>query len=1411
MQAAQRNVGQKKQALKLQPTLTVPVARNSRPTNKDGATSFHFKHEAIAKCREEKVSASGTKVRKHSGRDHAKYLERESAVARTDANTDRQFVSDDATRAANVVGRAAAGGLYIEREEALAYQENGVAAVYSNISQFPEERHRFWESVEEHETEPGPDRLIITTGYAPAFWQAVRTDPRCPERLALAIEEADPLKPHRVTTDDNEAIRVIMRDHGWTPPSARQPDETPAEKEMREKADLENAKGAQCQDGRGGHIQNRIVGELPDEVTHEQRIRLLRRFAGTFEEKNLPYVAVMHAPDHANNEKNWHFHLAYYERPCSRFTRKPDDYLQPTPIFTSSRQEAQYRVKQDFFTSDQVEQQVGQWDFTVEYSRRKRVSRNTIVSHPFEQDKLRLCNHRDWPWTLRKLLAEYTNDELEIAGVRRRVDPREFSEMGINKEAEEHLGSRCAQMECLGVATPRGVENEHRQWQHALNSIEQQFRADEGNTKNDERRLRQMLESRELGAAAHGEIDHMITTWAQARSEANEQTAIAAELKGHLERARSRAEKVKETCERHLDAIKAGRASKRQSDNEANYRTRLKEATDHLSGLRVNMAFFVNQEQLSRNEAARLTELASEIRQTIDDRLRDELVIHMSMVEKADGRESIKSNGHNESKAGSALDRSRSTVEGHAGKAVEETAREGALQAGQGIGGANQSLLANNADLASGALHLPAAAAPTHEAAAARSTGSEAEPLSLTQVMRKIDDIDSATPITRQMKDGAPVFDLPALSMKALGVTDGDLQATSVQARLSGIYRLQQAEINRLVGFIRRSPERTVTSAPTVFSNNRPAVGLAANGPPDLRALSQKYARHPGAQAQMSDALHEAGAARATTQAAELRPAKSEPRKAEGAPDSKEVEAPRIAQTDAVPQAPPFKWVDTAPEEGGMDRTKSLEVPAGKSKAAVHIESGKQAPMPRPAELSSDVMRDVEQLRRGLQSYVRDGRMVVLLEPREAQLLRLTEADQLGERTQVEFRRLFEQQEDEHKTIIEALNNGLARVREKTDLMGRSPPTYHLQAADAPLTDLFRLHQHNAGLQIKLRGAFEAQQRRDLQREALGMRTANREVPPLVMSETDRQIGGQSAPNPTVGEEPAVSAPTNPQRTSQVEIGSIEERARSSGVTTGFPGGGDYDPLVETSERRPPTEAEGTETTPRRAATDHGNAFPHHMSPLVEKAAAADVTDSVGKASAAVPGDVPDLVQAKTSGEAPTNRSTGLVDAEVPAADRLNRLGEPSELSPTGASEQPPAASQLAFVGEAEVTGGTEAGSSTGEQAEPPSVASDAVVERVKKSETTGPTMRQLQEEWDQLGLSQADTLEAIERDRRPLIMRDDKVSFAKPDEASAEHRLCLRISPTSARRLFAQQERRTEQMKVSANLAKQHGGIGGD
>lgn len=284
---AKSNIGRKGGALKLGANFTIPAARSERLANKGGATSFHFKHEPVVKATNRKGATSGMVLRKNAAKDHAKYLERDGAVARvssldgeaTNGQRDTALPAPD-NLGAMADGKAAEGGRYIEREEALAHWEDGVPVIFSNISADPEERQEFWALVEKHETEPSPDSLGIIISRAPDFWAKVRDDPSCPAKLALSIATANPDKEFIVETGDNREIRVILERYGWKPPAASGEDETLAQMKGRKAQDLVNARGARCIDGRGGRIQIRVVGELPCEVSQDARIRILKNLRG---------------------------------------------------------------------------------------------------------------------------------------------------------------------------------------------------------------------------------------------------------------------------------------------------------------------------------------------------------------------------------------------------------------------------------------------------------------------------------------------------------------------------------------------------------------------------------------------------------------------------------------------------------------------------------------------------------------------------------------------------------------------------------------------------------------------------------------------------------------------------------------------------------------------------------------------------------------------------------------------------------------------------------------------------------------------------------------------------------------------------------------------------------------------------
>ncbi|MEK9212741.1 MobA/MobL family protein, partial [Sphingomonas sp. 2378] len=137
------------------------------------------------------------------------------------------------------------------------------------------------------------------------------------------------------------------------------------------------------------------------------------------------YYIALHAPTAANDERNWHFHLLYYDRPCERID--------------------------------------GQWDFAIVEEKRT-ASRNRRRSYPHRQKKCAEVRHKDWPMYMRRHFADAVNAELEAIGAPRRYDPRSYADMGIDAEPQEHLAPRLAFIAACGAAPAKDVENAHKGW-----------------------------------------------------------------------------------------------------------------------------------------------------------------------------------------------------------------------------------------------------------------------------------------------------------------------------------------------------------------------------------------------------------------------------------------------------------------------------------------------------------------------------------------------------------------------------------------------------------------------------------------------------------------------------------------------------------------------------------------------------------------------------------------------------------------------------------------------------------------------------------------------------------------------------------------------------------------------------------
>jgi hypothetical protein len=153
----------------------------------------------------------------------------------------------------------------------------------------------------------------------------------------------------------------------------------------------------------GGRVQARIISELPyeDGVGLDGRVEAVERFCEFFRLHGLPFAAVIHAPEEQNDERNWHMHLAYHDRPLA-------GWREGRPLFAPGK--------------SAVVRSIG------------------LVGQ------------------LRDRWAECVNAVLAARGIERRYDPRSYAEAGVEKEPTPHLGSSAMGRERKGIATGAGSQ-----------------------------------------------------------------------------------------------------------------------------------------------------------------------------------------------------------------------------------------------------------------------------------------------------------------------------------------------------------------------------------------------------------------------------------------------------------------------------------------------------------------------------------------------------------------------------------------------------------------------------------------------------------------------------------------------------------------------------------------------------------------------------------------------------------------------------------------------------------------------------------------------------------------------------------------------------------------------------------------
>jgi len=155
-------------------------------------------------------------------------------------------------------------------------------------------------------------------------------------------------------------------------------------------------------------IQGRIIAELPyePEVGPDGRRAIVEELGVLFDTLGLPWWGVVHKPEPGHDERNFHLHLLYSERP--------------------------WAVEFDI-------------DHGVTWSPAARKTEET--------------RRGDWIDRIRETYVRAMNDAYARAGLPRRIAKDSYEKLGMDARPQRHLGNAAAALERRGIATGVGMAN----------------------------------------------------------------------------------------------------------------------------------------------------------------------------------------------------------------------------------------------------------------------------------------------------------------------------------------------------------------------------------------------------------------------------------------------------------------------------------------------------------------------------------------------------------------------------------------------------------------------------------------------------------------------------------------------------------------------------------------------------------------------------------------------------------------------------------------------------------------------------------------------------------------------------------------------------------------------------------------
>ena len=291
----------------------------------------------------------------------------------------------------------------------------------------------------------------------------------------------------------------------------------------------------------------------------------------------------MHRPTADNHEKNWHFHLIYWDRPAERFN--PETVKQrldagEAEVARYSKRNAKYL--EAALNDPKVQAQAGRFDFEVEYTYTDAKGRERTV-YPFKQNKNRECTRTDFVPDLRAFVADISNRELERASASRRVCASKYTEMDIPKKPDQHLNDAANRQELSGQSTREGALNEAKQWDYIQLMLDRQLEQEKNDLTPAWSKLRGDFKEAGASDAVISRVEGDWLSLKLAEVKLRDQARRAAQL---ADRLLSRPGAMADESLNHLEAVLNGTASRKVKSKRDLHLKRLQILEDHTSGLK---------------------------------------------------------------------------------------------------------------------------------------------------------------------------------------------------------------------------------------------------------------------------------------------------------------------------------------------------------------------------------------------------------------------------------------------------------------------------------------------------------------------------------------------------------------------------------------------------------------------------------------------------------------------------------------------------------------------------------------------------------------------------------------------------------------------------------------------------------